>query len=230
MLVGSAPVKSVSRSRNDPILAEWAFVSHGRRSITVLPDGCRDLIIRRDPATEAQTLVLSDLDAVRRTMIQPAGQQLVGLRLRPGASLPSRLVDELRRALEQTSGSTASHLVGQAVATYAELDDELLDAIVAGRTVARAARLLGVAERTLHRRMIARTGKPPSFWLDLARSRRALACLSTGMALVEIAAEAGYADQAHLTRSFGARFGAPPGHFRRNPALMRLAAHPGFSG
>jgi len=50
------------------------------------------------------------------------------------------------------------------------------------------------------------------------------------MTLVEIAMAAGYADQAHFTRSFGAPFGAPPGAFRTEPRLMRLAALPGFSG
>lgn len=227
---GSASVKSAGRCKENPILAEWDFPARKDRSITVLPDGCRDLIVSRDPATGMQALLFSDLDVSRKTMLHRAGQQLVGFRLRPGATLPARLVDEVRRALERPSGDAQPDLVGQAIATYAELNDDLVEAIAAGRTVVRAARLLGVAERTLHRRMLARTGRPPSFWLDLARSRRALVCLSTGMTLVEVAAEAGYADQAHLTRSFGARFGVPPGAFRNDPALMRLAVQPGFAG
>ena len=219
-----------SLSERGAILATWEYVSHNHRAVTVLPDGCRDLIVRRDLATGTQELIVSGLDATRHTMVLPAGQHLAGLRLRPGVTVPASLMHELRRAIERPSCGAEPSLVGQAIATYAELNDDLMGAIAAGRTVVGAARLLGVAERTLHRRMRARTGRPPSFWLGLARARRALACLSADMTLSEIAAEIGYADQAHFTRSFGAHFGAPPGSFRGDPVLMRLAAQPGFSG
>jgi len=221
---------SASFSEGGPILAAWDYVSRDQPPVTVLPDGCRDLIVRCDPATGARGLLFSELDAIPQTVILPAGQQLAGLRLRAGATLAASVVDELRRELERPSGDLGPDLVGQVVVSHVQLNDDLLAAIAAGRTVLRAARLLGVSERTLHRRMIARTGRSPSFWLDLARARRALSCLSTSMTLAEIAMEAGYADQAHLTRSFGARFGSSPGSFRKKPALMRLAAQPGFPG
>ena len=223
-------MKLASFSEGGPILAAWDYVSRSHRPVIVLPDGCRDLIVGCDPATGARKLLFSNLDAAPQTVVLPAGKQLAGLRLRVGVTLPPLVIDELRRELERPSGDAEPGLVGQVVTAHAELNDDLLEAIAAGRTVLRAARHLGASERTLHRRMLARTGRPPSFWLDLARARRALACLSTGMTLAEIAIEAGYADQAHFTRSFGARFGAPPGSFRSQPALMRLAALPGFSG
>jgi AraC-like DNA-binding protein len=223
-------MKLASFSEGGPILAAWDYVPRTNRPVTVLPDGCRDLIVRCDPATGARGLMLSALDTTPQTIVLPAGQQLAGLRLRAGVTLPAWLLDELRRELERPSGDAAPELVGQAIATYAQVNDDLIGAMTAGHTVLRAAKLLGVSERTLHRRMLARTGRSPSFWLDLARARRALACLSTSMTLAEIAVEAGYADQAHFTRSFGTRFGAPPGSFRMKPALMRLAAQPGFSG
>ncbi|MBL8594962.1 MAG: AraC family transcriptional regulator [Devosia sp.] len=223
-------MKLASFTEGGPILAAWDYVPRDRRPVTVLPDGCRDLIVRCDPATGARSLIFSGLDAFPQTLALPVGQRYAGLRLRAGVTLPSWLIEDLRRELARRSGGIEPDVVGEAIASYADLNDDLLGAVTAGRTVLGAARLLGVSERTLHRRMIARTGRPPSFWLDLARARRALACLSTDMTLVEIAMEAGFADQAHFTRSFGARFGEPPGAFRTKPTLMRLAQLPGFSG
>jgi AraC-like DNA-binding protein len=46
--------------------------------------------------------------------------------------------------------------------------------------------------------------------LDLARER-----IDRGHPLADVAAEAGFADQAHLTRTFRAAFGLTPAHYRR---------------
>lgn len=116
------------------------------------------------------------------------------------------------------------------VSETAATNDEVVAALAASRSVAEAARHLGITTRTLNRHAWAALGAAPSFWLDLSRSRRALAALGSGLGLAEIAALAGFADQAHFTRSFGALFGMPPGRFRRDRVLMRRAADPGFSG
>jgi hypothetical protein len=42
--------------------------------------------------------------------------------------------------------------------------------------------------------------------------------------------EAGYADQAHMTRRFRCLFGKAPGQFSREEALMCRAGDPGFAG
>jgi len=160
-ICGTATVKLASFSEGGPILAAWDYVPRTHRPVTVLPNGCRDLIVQCDPATGARGLMLSGLDAIPQTVNLPAGQRLAGLRLRAGVTLPSWLIDELRRELVRPSGDAEPDLVGQAIATDAELNDDLLGAITAGRTVLRAARLLRVSERTLHRRMIARTGRAP---------------------------------------------------------------------
>ncbi|MGK9286369.1 helix-turn-helix domain-containing protein [Sinorhizobium meliloti] len=113
---------------------------------------------------------------------------------------------------------------------YGVLNDDLVGALASTSTVMIAARQLGVSERTLHRHVRKRTGEAPSFWIELARARRALRALRVGLPLAEVAFDAGYADQAHFTRAFGARFGCSPAKFRRNPLLMPLAGRPGFAG
>jgi len=60
---------------------------------------------------------------------------------------------------------------------------------------------LGVTERSLHRRCTAAVGYGPKTLERVLRFRRALAlATSTGATIGAVAASAGYADQAHLTR------------------------------
>jgi transcriptional regulator GlxA family with amidase domain len=65
-------------------------------------------------------------------------------------------------------------------------------------------------------------GFPPSVFRSEQRFRAALQLLADFQrSLVSVALDAGYADQAHLTRDFRARTGASPGAFRRALRLER---------
>lgn len=65
-------------------------------------------------------------------------------------------------------------------------------------------------------------GFPPSVFRSEQRFRRALLLLpDLTTPLATVALDAGYADQAHLTRDFKARTGASPGVFRRSLGLQR---------
>ncbi|HWP11675.1 MAG TPA: AraC family transcriptional regulator, partial [Ramlibacter sp.] len=74
--------------------------------------------------------------------------------------------------------------------------------------VAAAARALGLGERQYERRFGLAMGVPPRTWLRIRRLESALVALAgddTGAAaLAQLAAETGFADQAHLTRAFRA--------------------------
>jgi transcriptional regulator GlxA family with amidase domain len=80
------------------------------------------------------------------------------------------------------------------------------------RPVAALAGDLGVSERQLHRRCSAAVGYGPKTLERVLRFRRflALASREPGAGLAWLAASAGYADQAHLTRECGRLGGAPP--------------------
>lgn len=84
------------------------------------------------------------------------------------------------------------------------------------QTVTGAAQRAGLSREyasRLHRR---RLGLPPKAVRAEERLRRALALLAeTAMPLSELAIEAGFADQAHLTRTVRAATGRTPGAFRR---------------
>jgi transcriptional regulator GlxA family with amidase domain len=78
--------------------------------------------------------------------------------------------------------------------------------------VAALARDLGLSERQLHRRCTAAVGYGPKTLDRVMRFRRflALAARQPQIGLADLAAAAGYADQAHLTRECGRLGGVAP--------------------
>ncbi len=109
--------------------------------------------------------------------------------------------------------------------------ERVLDAAVAhvraraGRvSVAELARAANLSTRQLERRFRARVGLGPKTFARLVRFQRALALLRTsGARLAEVAAQAGYYDQAHLVRDFRQFAGASPSRYLAGG--HELAAH-----
>jgi len=60
------------------------------------------------------------------------------------------------------------------------------------------------------------TGLTPHAWLMQLRARKAQALLRQGAAIADAAAQAGFADQSHLTKAFKRLLGYTPGHFRNS--------------
>ena len=82
-------------------------------------------------------------------------------------------------------------------------------------TSAELVRHLGIGERQLERRFLARVGVTPKFFARVVRFKAAqqLARSAWGQRAgwAGVASQAGYCDQAHLIRDFGALAGLPPG-------------------
>ncbi len=72
-------------------------------------------------------------------------------------------------------------------------------------------RVAGLSRTQLSRRFRAETGMPPYRWVKRARVNRAQELLRQGTPLAEAASAAGFADQAHFTRSFRDATGMTPG-------------------
>jgi AraC-like DNA-binding protein len=211
----------------------WVSVIAPGTSLTrVLPDGCTDLIWQ----SGAGAFVAGpDTGPVSDT--RPAGTVLVGARFRPGAGgaalgVPlSELLDQRVDAAElpavpggRLPGSLAPaealrRMAGIAteMVTDRPPDRLVLDAArLLGRPGARAelvAARLGLGERQLRRRCQAAVGYGPRMLTRVLRFRRFLSraeAAGTGADLAGLAAEAGYADQAHLTRESTRLAGMPP--------------------
>lgn len=119
--------------------------------------------------------------------------------------------DELaeRLAGAATPAAAAGLLEHAVLATFpgAPPEDPLVAPVVAtlacggpAAPVTTLAQRLGVSERQLHRRCTAAVGYGPKLLDRVLRFRRALALAGTATGLAELAARAGYADQAHLSR------------------------------
>ncbi|HLU57013.1 MAG TPA: AraC family transcriptional regulator [Pseudonocardia sp.] len=101
-----------------------------------------------------------------------------------------------------------------------------------GPGVAALPRLLGASERTLRRRCLAAVGLGPKalhrvlrFQGFLARAQQAMAAGRSPGALADLAVDAGYADQAHLTRECVRLTGATPRSFLAEAADTCACGH-----
>lgn len=189
---------------------------------TILPDGSVDLV------WHDSTLTVAGPDTFARRS-GPGGSRAMGVRLRPGAAAtlgPSggALRDEhpsaeelwgpegrrLQEAVAEGSDDRARlALLTAAVcdrAAHAPPTDPAVALVVAllargGVGVAEAAREAGVGERLLRRRFAEHVGYGPKTLDRVLRLQRLLGlAITTDEGLAGLAALAGYADQAHLSR------------------------------
>ncbi|MYT31544.1 MULTISPECIES: AraC family transcriptional regulator [unclassified Streptomyces] len=125
----------------------------------------------------------------------------------PGAVLEEAARDALRAAGRWAPGAAArGELPGRDGRTAA-----IVSGLGHGRPVAEVARLAGMGERRLHRHSLAVFGYGPKTLGRVLRLVRALELARAGVPYAEVAARAGYADQAHLAREVKSLAGAPMG-------------------
>ena len=92
--------------------------------------------------------------------------------------------------------------------------ERLMDAPLHAPTLDELAALVGVGKFQLLRRFKRAYGTTPHDWLLQRRADIARGLIRRGTALVDAAAQAGFADQSHMTRVFVTRFGFTPGAWR----------------
>jgi AraC-like DNA-binding protein len=199
------------------------WTSHDRE-VRVLPDACADIVF------DGGRLVVAGPATTATQAAATPGLERCGVRFRvasagaalgwPAAELLDRRVlladlwGPAVRLLEDRVGAAGT--TEQALATLVRgvaarlpaptesdpLAREAALALAAGASVRAAGRLVGLQERHLRRRFERAVGYGPATFARIHRFQRflALADRDAGAPLVRLAAEAGYADQAHLTR------------------------------
>ncbi len=224
--------------RNE-IYCLWVSVTpaHEGTHAPVLPDACTDLIWQSDVGA-----YVAGPDTGPNPALLPPGTVVVGARFRPGAGgaafgVPlSELLDQRVDAADlpavpsrRLPGSLAP---AEAMRRVAGIAAELVTEHPPDRLVLDAARRLsrpgeradlvagrlGISERQLRRRCQAAAGYGPRMLTRVLRFRRFLSRIdAVGAAadLALIAAETGYADQAHLTRESTRLAGLPPAALAR---------------
>jgi AraC-like DNA-binding protein len=123
------------------------------------------------------------------------------------------LIGRLAHALVRRAGRPARALAKPA-ARRAKIARDYLDAH-ATRAVSSAEleRATGLDRYALSRHFRALYATSPHRYLLMRRLTRARALIGAGAPLAEIAAAAGFADQAHFTRHFKKAYGLPPGRW-----------------
>jgi AraC-like DNA-binding protein len=184
----------------------------------VVPDGCMDLIWWE----RTGDIQVAGPDTGPHLAELVPGERLVAVRFRPGMAPPvlGRPADAVRdgrvplRELwgvgaEALSSALASatdpeRVLQDAVAGRMRPPDPIVPALVAslaGATPVReAADRLGLSERQLRRRSLSAFGYPPKVLQRILRFQEALSLARRGVPYAQVAAVAGYADQAHLAR------------------------------
>jgi AraC-like DNA-binding protein len=207
-------------------------------AVRVLPDACADVVWTRGRLVVAGPATGPDVAP------PTPGQGRCGVRFRIGAAgaalgLPaSELLDEIV-PLEQIWGAAGRRLEDRVA-----LAARPLDALVAGvhdriagagddlvreavfrlrggeDSVERLARATAVSERQLRRRFERGVGYGPRTLRRVLRFQRFLGLATEGGSLARLAADAGYADQAHLVRDCRRLAGTTPS------ALLAAGASP----
>jgi AraC-like DNA-binding protein len=212
----------------------WAQDGPADRAVLVLPDGCTDLIWEQGTGAYVAGPDTGPAPAV-------VGGAIAAVRFRPGAGgavlgVPlSELKDQrvpVRDLLPDTSrklpadlsvteaGARLLDIVGTLVIA-AEPDDDVLHAARLLRDTAAStthiAQATGVSPRQLRRRFHAAVGYGPKTLQRVIRFRRFVSLLDAGEVtdLASLAASAGYADQAHLTRECADLSGLTPAALAR---------------
>jgi AraC-like DNA-binding protein len=208
------------------LLQAWTHAPTAESVATVLPDGCRDLICLERDGHPTRWFVSALADTADHVHCRP-GERYRGYRLQPAALFDPITLVRAAAGLRDGNDDAVLSLLADVVSVDANLA-EMLDGLSRAAGVAVACRDLGVSERLLERLVKAGTGRTPGFWRGLARVRRAAAALSDPEPLAAIAADHGYADQAHMSRDFRKWFATTPTGFRSSPSLLAAIRDRGY--
>jgi len=183
----------------------------------VVPDGCADLLLWETGGAEVVGLA----DEVAMVGL-PAGTRIRGVRIRPEAVAPAFGVSasELRNRsldLEDVVGARRGRALVRERALDAWIRSVEPDARVAfavrsleDETVDATAATLGVSGRQLRRDFERTVGLGPKSFQRVRRFQRFLQRAELGAGLASAAAEAGYSDQAHMSRDVRGLTGLTP--------------------
>jgi AraC-like DNA-binding protein len=195
----------------------------------VLPDGCIDIV------ASSAGVVTAGPDTGPAPSTLRAGETIVGVRFRPGAAAPvlgwpaSELRDQrvpledlgansflgaLETGVEKNDLTPLVDAVGRRLKDAPPPDPVVQQAIAelaGGARVSDLPARLFLSERQLRRRFHAAVGYGPKVFERVLRLQRLLALApATPGSLARLAAEAGYADHAHMATECARLTGLPP--------------------
>jgi len=208
------------------LLQVWRHTAQSADWALILPDGCVDLIGYQPPG-EPPRWKLSPLMDSASHVASPAGQRFAGFRLQPGTSVKTATLLSAVQGLDLDNTLGVLAWLDETVTLDQRVSDAL-QALADERDLRGAQRQLGVSERSLQRLVSATTGRPPLYWKRLARLRRSARTLGSSISLADLAADHGFADQAHMNLEFQRWLGLTPQQVRQRVDVQRLLHESGF--
>ena len=208
------------------MVAAWSLAP-GKANASLVPaDGCFDLILEEDASGRRSAFIYTPVTSAHWVCIE-ADTRVLGIRVRPGfgaalvecESELQRLVgrDERDRRDQPTQLDHLETLVASAISAAAP--PGLVQEFVAlAQATAGNHRLTtpstSGAERELQRACRRWLGLSPKAFLRIERAWAARRAIREGQPLAAVAADLGYADQAHLTREIRKLLGVTPRELR----------------
>lgn len=185
---------------NENIIAKWTSSSTTDKTLTVIPDGCRDLIIRQNSENEFHWHISPLFDQSENVHIK-ANTVISGFRFRPGLEINE---EDLIKKIKNKTLIRDKNTIYSLINDHTYFNTNLAEALECLRSdmidIKKTANELGVSLRTLQRVIKKGTGKTPKYWKNLARVRISARDILAGDNYSEIAYKNGYSDQAHMCR------------------------------
>ena len=218
----------------------WSAHSHFDGSLLILPDGCRDLIIKTHQANnqaEPALWFVSPLFEHTQAVQTQANTHSLGFRLKPGMQieqeklvkymplfkLDNEAINHDKKAISQLED------ILNEVTSIKPCVEEALTSLASNLTnITQVAKQLGMSTRSLQRMLIKETDKSPSYWFQLARARKAAKHLGQTNAMADTADLYGYSDQSHMCREFQRWFKLSPTQLLNDAMLMAQLDSTGY--
>ena len=222
---GRAPARRDERASDSPLVERITrSVYEADAEEWSTPDGCWDIVViqRAQGTMVLQTGLTSKPVQLRSS----PGDTYVTISFKPGVFMPrtpgSSMVD---RGLVRPATSTRSFAVDGETLEIPTFDNAegLVDRLVRRGLLARDAlvesvvqgRPMAATPRSVQRHFLLALGMTPRQFGQIRRARQALDRLEAGQPIAAIAADLGYSDQPHMTRSLKAIMGRTPGEIVR---------------
>jgi AraC-like DNA-binding protein len=180
--------------------------------VEVVTDVAAELGWQRGTPLFPQTIVQDDRSAALLRAAHRAaehGDQLVS------STLLRTCIARLLTAHAAAGPAEPRQRHDRAPAAVAMVRDLLAERLADPPSLDELASLTGLSPFAVLRAFRVQTGLPPHAYLNQLRVRLSRSLLDEGVALADVAATAGFADQAHLTRHFKRVVGVPPGAYQR---------------
>jgi len=197
----------------------WHTHTTGPGVYTAGLDGNWDIIISK--TDQSVSVMVNGVGKSAAKVPYVAGIESIGIALKPGVflqDLKGKAIVNSQHTLEK-DGAQYVQISGRlfkipefatAEAFVTELANEgilLINLVVSSFNEGRAE---GVSDRSLRRHVLQTTGLSPYFFHQIQRAQQATVLLQQGMPIAQVAADAGYTDQAHMTKALKLIIGKTP--------------------